>query len=137
MMFSMTVKFCTSMKCWCTMPMPSAMASLGVLIETGLPPTLYLAAVGLVEAVEDRHQRRLAGAVLADDAVDGAALDDEIDVAIGPDSAETLVDPDELDGWRWSQLIFFIPSNLHPLSIHPPRGISQPTPLISPILRIV
>ena len=34
-----------------------------------------LAAVGLVEAVEDRHQRRLAGAVLADDAVDGAALD--------------------------------------------------------------
>src|SRR3546814_5075140 len=30
-----------------------------------------LAAVGLVEAVEDAHQRRLAGAVLADDAVDG------------------------------------------------------------------
>ena len=29
-----------------------------------------LAGVGLVEAVEDRHQRRLAGAVLADDAVD-------------------------------------------------------------------
>ena len=34
-----------------------------------------LAGIGLVEAVQDRHQRRLAGAVLADDAVDRAALD--------------------------------------------------------------
>ncbi len=56
-----------------------------------------LAAVGLVEAVEDRHQRRLAGAVLADDAVDGAALDFQMDVAVGMDRAETLVDADKLD----------------------------------------
>ena len=35
-----------------------------------------LAGIGLVEAVEDRHQRRFAGAVFADDAVDEAALDD-------------------------------------------------------------
>ena len=71
-----------------------------------------LAAVGLVEAVEDRHQRRLSGAVLSDDAADGAALDDEIDVAIGPDSAETLVDSDELDSSfshaAGSHLIVFI-----------------------------
>ena len=56
-----------------------------------------LAAVGLVEAVEDRHQRRLAGAVLADDAVDRAALDLQMDVAVGMDRAETLVDADQLD----------------------------------------
>ena len=71
-----------------------------------------LAAVGLIEAVEDRHQRRFAGAVLADDAADRAALDDQIDVAIGPDSAETLVDPDELDSSfshaAGSHLIVFI-----------------------------
>ena len=77
--------------------MPSARASLGVLIATGLPPTFDLAAVGRVEAVEDRHQRRFAGAVLADDAVDRAAFDDEIDVAVGVDGAEALVDSDELD----------------------------------------
>ena len=34
-----------------------------------------LAGIGLVEAVQDRHERRLARAVLADDAVDRAALD--------------------------------------------------------------
>ena len=34
-----------------------------------------LAGIGLVEAVQDRHQRRFAGAVLADDAVDRPALD--------------------------------------------------------------
>ena len=56
-----------------------------------------LAAVGLVEAVEDRHQRRLAGAVLADNAVDGAAGDLQIDVAIGAHGAKTLVDADQLD----------------------------------------
>ena len=60
-----------------------------------------LAGIGLVEAVKDRHQRRLAGAVLADDAVDRSLLDLEIDAAVGVDRAEALVDADELDGeWR-------------------------------------
>ena len=59
-----------------------------------------LACVGFVEAVEDRHQRRFAGAVLADDAVDDSALDDEIDVVVGVNRAEALVDADEFDGGR-------------------------------------
>ena len=67
---------------------------------TGLPVDEDLARVGLVEAVEDRHQRRLAGAVLADDAVDRAARDGEVDVLVGVDRAEALVDADELDGER-------------------------------------
>ena len=58
------------------------------------------AGVGFVEAVENRHQRRFAGAVLADDAVDDAALDDEIDVIVGVNRAEALVDADQLDGGR-------------------------------------
>ena len=60
------------------------------------------ARVGLVEAVQDRHQRRLAGAVLADDAVDRAATDGKIDAAAGLHRPEPLVDPTQLDRWRGS-----------------------------------
>ena len=66
----------------------------------GLAVDADFAGVGFVEAVEDRHQRRFAGAVLADDAVDDAALDDEIDVLVGVNRAEALVDADQLDGGR-------------------------------------
>ena len=58
------------------------------------------AGVGLVEAVENRHQRRFSGAVLADDAVNDAAFDDEIDVIVGVNRAEALVDADQFDGGR-------------------------------------
>ena len=58
------------------------------------------ASVGFIEAVQNRHQRRFAGPVLADDAVDDAALDDEIDVVVGVNRAEALIDADELDGGR-------------------------------------
>ena len=51
-----------------------------------------LALVGLVEAVEDVHQRRLAGAVLAEQAVDLAGLDRQGDVVVGDDVAEALGD---------------------------------------------
>ncbi|OPZ65175.1 MAG: hypothetical protein BWY85_00750 [Firmicutes bacterium ADurb.Bin506] len=36
-MFSATVKVCTSLKCWCTMPIPSAIASAGERIDTRSP----------------------------------------------------------------------------------------------------
>src|SRR5271168_592891 len=60
------------------------------------------ARVGLVEAVENRHQRRFSGAILADDAVNDAAFDDEIDVIVGVNRAEALVDADQFDGGRGS-----------------------------------
>jgi hypothetical protein len=97
MTFSSTVKFSTSMKCWCTMPMPAAIAALGSLIATGLPPISDLAAVGLIKAIEDRHQCRLAGAVFADNAVDGALANLEINVLVGVNRAETFVDALEFD----------------------------------------
>ena len=58
------------------------------------------AGIGMVEAVEDRHQRRLAGAVLADDPVDRPLGDREVDVLVGVNRAEALVDADQLDGGR-------------------------------------
>ena len=80
------------------MPMPWLIASREERMRTGSPLMRISPAVGFVEAVEDRHQRRFAGAVLADDAVDDAALDDEIDVLVGVNRAEALVDADEFDG---------------------------------------
>src|SRR5207245_4476912 len=59
-----------------------------------------LAAVRLVVAVEDAHQGRLAGAVLADDAVDRASSHDERDVPLRMDVAKPLVDPSQLDRRR-------------------------------------
>ena len=71
------------MKCWCTMPMPAAMASLGDWKCAQLAVDVDGAGVGLVHAVQRLHQRRLAGAVLADDRVDGAGADVEVDVVVG------------------------------------------------------
>ncbi len=93
MTFSSTVKFSTSMKCWWTMPMPAAIAAWLSGMRDRLAVDADLAAVGLVEAVEDRHQRRLAGAVLADDAVDGAAPDREVDVALAWTAPKLLLMP--------------------------------------------
>ena len=59
-----------------------------------------LAAVGTVVAVEDPHQRRLAGAVLAYDAVDRAGPNRQRDIPVRVDLAEPLVDRPELDGRR-------------------------------------
>jgi hypothetical protein len=56
-----------------------------------------LALVGLVEAIEDVHQGRLAGAVLAEQGVDLARLDDQADVLVRDDSRESLGDPAQLE----------------------------------------
>ncbi len=60
------------------------------------------ALVRLLHAVEDLHQRRLAGTVLSDEGVDGALADGEVDVVVGHDARETLGDPGEFDGGRLS-----------------------------------
>ena len=58
-----------SMKCWCTIPSPASIASFAELEGDALPGDEDLARVGLVEPVQDVHQRRLAGAVLAEERV--------------------------------------------------------------------
>ena len=70
MTFSATVKTGMSWKCWCTMPMPAAMASAELANSTGSPRRQDLAGVGLVEPEHDVHQRALARAVLAEQAED-------------------------------------------------------------------
>src|SRR5690606_5896103 len=61
-------------------------------IDLGLVVKGNIVTVGVVEAVENGNQGRLAGAVLADRAVDGAAPDLELDVVGGAHRAEALVD---------------------------------------------
>src|SRR5262249_5604202 len=57
-----------------------------------------LALVRPVEAVEDLHERRLAGAVLADEGVDLALADGEVDAVVREDAREALRDAAHLDG---------------------------------------
>ena len=76
-----------------------------------------LAFVGLQQAEQYVHQRRLAGAILADDGVDLAALDGEVDAVIGDERTETLGDRFQLDGeghrgsGLWSDGIVLPPSS--------------------------
>ena len=91
-MFSATVIVSTSMKCWCTMPMPSAMASCGVWICARLAVDQNLARVGRVEAVGDTHRRGLPRPVLADDGVNRARLDPDVDAVVGEHVAEAFGD---------------------------------------------
>ena len=67
--FSATVNTGTSMKCWCTIPMPAAMASFGECELDLLAVEQDLALVRLQQPVQDVHQGRLAGAVLAEQGV--------------------------------------------------------------------
>ena len=83
-MFSATVIGATSLKCWCTMPMPAAMASAGEWNCRSTPSTSMRAGVGPVDAGQHVGQRRLAGAVLAEQHVDLAAAQLEVDVRRGP-----------------------------------------------------
>ena len=80
--------------------MPAAMASLlsSIVYRPSRDPDL--APVRPVEAVEDAHQGGLAGAVLADDPVNRAALDREAHVPVGVDAPEALVDAEKLDRRR-------------------------------------
>ncbi len=55
-----------------------------------------LARVGLFDPADDLHQRRLAGAVLAEQRHDLAGVHLERDAAQGVDARESLLDPPEL-----------------------------------------
>ena len=67
--FSATVRFSNSEKCWNTMPMPSARACEGPASSIFSPQPAQFARRRLHEPVHDLDQRRLAGAVLAEQRV--------------------------------------------------------------------
>ena len=79
------------------MPMPWAMASLTPWKRDLLAAHQDLARVGLVQPEHDVHQRALAGAVLAQQAVDLALVQRQVDVLVGDHAGERLGDPADLE----------------------------------------
>ena len=96
-MFSATVITGMSMKCWCTMPTPASMAAFGEPSRTGLPLIRISPSSGWYEPVEDVHQRRLAGAVLAEECMHLALDQIERDVVVRDDPREALRDVPHLE----------------------------------------
>ena len=74
-MFSSTVSASNSEKCWNTMPTPSLRAARGLAISHRRAVPQDLAGIGRQNAIDHLDQRRLAGAVLAEQRVDLAGLD--------------------------------------------------------------
>lgn len=72
------------------------------------------ALVRLLHAVEDLHQRRLAGAVLAHEGVHRATANRDVDVVVGHDAWESLGDAAELHG--------ILAGGLDASMAHSPRG---------------
>ena len=96
-MFSATVITGMSMKCWCTIPMPRSIAVARRVDPQRLAVHADLALVRVVEPVEDVHERRLAGAVLAEERVHLALRELEVDVVVRDDAREPLRDAAELE----------------------------------------
>ena len=80
--------------------MPAAIASIGEAKVTALAVDDDLTGIRPIEAGEDVHQRRLAGAVLAEQRVDFAAPHFEIDAGISEHAGECLGDAAEDDARR-------------------------------------
>ena len=96
-MFSAIDRSGASMISWCTSTMPRRSASTGPFSSTGAPSSLIDAAARREMAAEDLHQRRLAGAVLADDRVDLAGADADRHVAQDLDRPERARQPHRLE----------------------------------------
>ena len=85
------------MKCWCTIPTPASIDALGEPRRTGFPLIRISPSSGVVEPVEDVHQRRLARAVLAEQRVHLALEEVEADVVVRDDPREALRDVAHLE----------------------------------------
>ena len=96
-MFSATVITGISMKCWWTIPTPASIAALRRAEPDRLALDQDLALVRVVQPVEDVHQRRLAGAVLAEQRVHLAFAEVEADVVVRDDARKALRDVAHLE----------------------------------------
>ena len=85
--FSATVRFGQSDSSWKTGRSPSALARAADQPRCSSPATTSRPRSGVDAAVQDMHQRRLAGAVVADDADAFAFSDRKIDAVQSPDGA--------------------------------------------------
>ena len=99
-MLSATLRTGTSMKCWWTMLMPRAMASVGPGDAHLVAVQQDLALVRACEPVEDVHERGLAGPVLAEQGVDLARAHVQVDVVVGDHTRVALGDAPHLQRRR-------------------------------------
>ena len=79
----------TSWKCWCTIPIPASIAWRGSSKVRGASVDEDLARVRPVQARQDVHQGGLAGAVLAEQPQDLAAVGRDRDPVVGEHARET------------------------------------------------
>ena len=78
---------------WWTVTIRCASASSAPVKRNGLAVEENLPGVGLMHPGDDLGERRLAGAVLADEAADAAGRDGEVDAAQRADRREALHEP--------------------------------------------
>ena len=83
------------------MPMPRAFASAGDPKRTGAPRDRQLPFVGGVDAAEDFHQCRLAGAVFPQQPVDFACPEVKIDAVKRHRAAEALGNAAQREQFLW------------------------------------
>ena len=121
--FWATVSRGTRATSWATIAMPRSSAWRGEPNATGRPPQDQVALVLREDAGDDLAQRRLAGAVLADERVDGAGPDLDRDVVQGPGRPEGLPEPADLEVDRRGR-----PSLVHRPVSRPWSGLSPATP---------
>ena len=85
-----------------------------------LPTDEDLARIGLVEPIEDRHQRGFARAILADDAMDRAGHDADRNVLVGLHGPKRLGDAAQLDrGHLWIRRGSDLPRRVWCVCRHP------------------
>ena len=82
---------------WATRAIPGASASRGDRNETGRPRGRAVALVRREDAGDDLAERRLAGAVLADEGVDRCRPDGDRDVVEGAGGPEGLAEPADVE----------------------------------------
>ena len=103
-----TVMTGINMKCWWTIPMPEVDRGSRRVDRHFLAVQEDLALVRVVEPVEDAHERRLAGAVLAEQGMDLTTDELEVDVVVGERTREALRDSAHLENQRvrsWSAIL--------------------------------
>ncbi len=114
--FSSMVRFLKRFSSWWMKAMPLASASLGPVGLVGLALERHPAGLGLVDAAQDVHRRRLAGPVLADEAQHLAGCEPEAHPVQHLDAEEAFRQPLDLEQggpaqpraksrWRWASMI--------------------------------
>ena len=97
MTFSVTLKTGISMKCWCTMPMPAAIASPGPLNDTGWSSMRISPSSGWYSPYSTFISVDLPAPFSPSNAWISPGFDDEVDAVVRRERAEAFGDPPEFE----------------------------------------